>query len=222
MPSFEEIAPIVQFLNPKQEYIFNKLKWYKGIFNGLDYLAVVCGIGKVNSAAATQMLLDTFNPDKMLMFGVCGAIDNGLDIGDALICTSIMHHDFNEEFLTKNEPVYTSGGFLADESMVNLVKEEIEKNKFDFNVFYGRLVTGEAFIEDSRRDEIQKQFCPFCVDMESAAFAQVCALNDKPFFAVRTVTDTPKKRGISVFRQNLKIASLNVAQLAEITLNALK
>ncbi len=222
VPSIEEIKPIVHFLNPKQKFVSKKLQWYKGEHKGITYLAVVCGIGKVNSAAATQMLIDTFNPDKMLMFGVCGAIDENLDIGDALICTSVMHHDFNEEFLTQNEPVYESCDFLADKEIISSVKEAINKGNFDFNIFYGRLVTGEAFIEDNKRDEIQKQFCPYCVDMETAAFAQVCVLNEKPFLAIRTVTDTPKKQGLSVFRENLKKASFNVALLAKITLDSLK
>ena len=56
-------------------------------------------------------------------------------------------------------------------------------------VRFGRMVTGEAFITDDGRQEINARFAPLTVDMESAAVAHVCHANGVPFLAIRTVTD---------------------------------
>ena len=41
-------------------------------------------------------------------------------------------------------------------------------------VHFGRTVTGEAFITDEGRAEINARFAPLTVDMETAAMAHVC------------------------------------------------
>ena len=43
---------------------------------------------------------------------------------------------------------------------------------------------------------------PLSVDMETAAVAHVCYVNQVPFLAVRTLTDTADQRGAACFEQN--------------------
>lgn len=77
----------------------------------------------------------------------------------------------------------------------------------EYPVRFGRMVTGEAFITDDGRQEINARFAPLTVDMESAAVAHVCHANDVPFLAIRTVTDTADHSGTGNFELNCEKAS---------------
>ncbi len=74
-------------------------------------------------------------------------------------------------------------------------------------VYFGRMVTGEAFISDDGRKEIMDAFNPLSVDMETGSIAQVCYANSVPFIAIRSITDTADHSGSEFFEMNCKEAS---------------
>lgn len=69
------------------------------------------------------------------------------------------------------------------------------------------MVTGEAFITDDGRDEINKKYAPLSVDMETGSIAHVCYVNHVPFIAIRTITDTPTHSGAENFDVNCERSS---------------
>ena len=81
------------------------------------------------------------------------------------------------------------------------------------NVFFGRMVTGEAFITDEGREQITRKFTPLSVEMETAAVAHVCYVNRIPFLSVRCITDTATHSGINSFEENSAKASEIVAEI---------
>jgi len=54
---------------------------------------VQSGIGKVASALASALLIETFSPDLVINTGSAGGFDPDLDIGDIVIADSLMYHD---------------------------------------------------------------------------------------------------------------------------------
>ena len=73
--------------------------------------------------------------------------------------------------------------------------------------FPQNIATGEAFIADEGRADINSRLAPLAVDMESAAIAHVCYLNGVRFIAVRCITDTAKHSGVGTFEENCSRAS---------------
>lgn len=69
------------------------------------------------------------------------------------------------------------------------------------------MVTGESFIEKSMRDQINSKYEPLSIDMETASIAHVCYVNQIPFIAIRTMTDTATHSGIESFEKNCVKAS---------------
>ena len=54
----------------------------------------------------------------------------------------------------------------------------------------GLIVTGDQFIKDEKRLELLRDFPDgLCVEMEGAAVAQICYLNQTPFVIVRIISD---------------------------------
>lgn len=100
---------------------------------------------------------------------------------------------------------------------VNAAKAYSQKTLYPMR--FGTVVTGEQFIEDDKREEINKEFSPLSADMESASVAHVCYANNIPFLSVRTITDTAEHSGIENFDKNCELAS---ARAAEITIGILE
>jgi len=220
-PSYEELQP---FLNLMQNVSESKKYGYlfvKGNIYGNEVCGVLCGIGKVNASTATTLLIEDFAPDCVLLGGVCGAIDDRLNVGDAIICQEVKHHDVLDRFLTKNPPFFTSATFYADAELNKKIENQLKDKTFDFALYYGRLATGEQFIEDDGREEIKSTVNPLGVDMETASVAQVCACAKVRFLALRTVTDTPKERGINAFEKNLEMATINQGKVLKFIFDAL-
>lgn len=81
------------------------------------------------------------------------------------------------------------------------------------------MITGEAFINDEGRDKINSKFSLLTVGMETASIAHTCYVNEIPFIAIRTVTNTPIHSGSENFDKNCVTAS-NIAK--DIVLELLK
>ncbi len=183
------------------------LKVYEGTIEGVQVAALYCGVCKVNAAAATQILIDSYRVDAIINAGTCGGMDEQLDLFDTVVCTEVAHHDVNAEILTEYHPWLQSIYFAADESLLSQARIAAADFPPERKLHFGRMVTGESFIEDNYRAEINAAHSPLSVDMETAAIAHVCYLNKIPFIAVRTITDTATHCGVTHFEENCAKAS---------------
>ena len=67
------------------------------------------GVGKVNAAAATQKLIDTYKPDRIINTGVAGGVANDIELGEIVIASKLAYHDFHPlEILERNPPFWTA------------------------------------------------------------------------------------------------------------------
>ena len=216
-----ELAPFLPII---QDCVITEkamLKIYEGKIADVDIVTLFSGVCKVNAAIATQILIDTYHVDLVINAGVAGGMDPKLDIFDTVISTEVAYHDVHEEILTEFHPWMENVFFKADKELLKLSEKAVKKLNSDYNIVWGRMVTGEAFITDDGRDEINGQFAPLTVDMETGSIAHVCYVNQIPFIAIRSITDTPSHSGSEYFEENCEKASviakeITVALLAEI------
>ncbi len=201
----DELQPFLQHIEDDVITEKSMLGFHEGKINGIPVVALYCGVCKVNAALATQILIDTFSVDVIINSGTAGGIDKSLKLFDTIISTQVAYHDVEEWILRDYHPRLTSIYFNADESLLNIAKRISEK--FD-NVHFGRMVTGEQFIEGNMHDSIREKFSPLSADMETASIAHVCYVNKIPYISVRTLTDTPSQSGLENFEENVKQASI--------------
>jgi len=183
------------------------LTFYEGKINEVDIVTLFCGVCKTNAAIATQILIDNYHVDVVINAGTAGGMDDGLDIFDTVISTEVAHHDVHAGILTEFHPWMPSVFFKSDDSLVELSKKAIKRLCLEHKINYGRMVTGECFITDDGRDEINAAFKPLTVDMETASIAHTCFVNEIPFIAIRTITDTASHSGAEHFDKNVVTAS---------------
>ena len=146
--------------------------------------ALLCGIGKVNAAAAAMHLADV-GCDVIVNFGLSGGI-SGVKRGDLCAPERFLEHDFDLTGIGYN-PCEKPGQkyiYEADERLFTLVK-----TLFD-GVKTGTAVTGDRFVCSAKeRDFLCTEFDAVSCDMESAAVAYVCDMSGIPFIALRRISD---------------------------------
>lgn len=70
----EELEALKEYLTVEKEYEIFDLKFYEGKINDLTCILVESGIGKVNAARTTQILIDNMKVDYIFNIGVAGGL----------------------------------------------------------------------------------------------------------------------------------------------------
>ncbi len=188
----EEIVRYKDQLTDRTEVIYKTLTFYTGKLRGKEVVVVKSGVGKVFAAMVCQYLIDRFRVKVVLFTGVGGSLNPQLEIGDVVIGTDSVHHDFDATALgfPRGNISYTQYRFFkADAELVELaLKANIGKQK----VIAGRILTGDQFLTHKEKQEhryLIEELKGDCVEMEGVAVAQVCVLNEIPHLIVRTMSD---------------------------------
>lgn len=205
----EEVAALINFYGYKEKkkylnYEFNIIE-----HKGKTIVVVVSGIGKVNSAICTQLLIDRFSVDCVINTGIAGAISEDLNIADIVLCDDTLQHDVNAVgFGYKLGQIPRMGEnyiFRSDKYLLKKL-QSITKEK-NYTTYTGRIVSGDEFVcSDARKQWIKENFNALCTDMESGSIGHVCYLNNVPFMAIRCISDTSDDRATMAYEDFSKIA----------------
>lgn len=219
----EEMQAIINIMEGvKIEKIYN-LEFLKGKIKGKNCILVKSGVGKVNAARTTQIMLNKFNIQYVINAGAGGAINSILNIGDVLIGKEVVQHDFDITAFGHNKGYITGIGdrIVCDKGLVKQLKQIIKSiPEREYQIRIGIIATGDIFCsETSIKDKIRDEFSADVVDMECASIAQVCYLDNIPFAVIRTISDTPNGKNAATFDENLDLASKRCANILEKFLN---
>ena len=208
----EELNAIKSIMKEIQKETIYELEFYKGIINNKKYILVKCGIGKVNSARTTQILIDKFDIEYIINTGSAGGLSNNLKIGDIVVGKRMVQHDFDTTVFGHEKGYIENTGkfFNSDKKLIEDCKNvKIEGTK----IVFGNIGSGDIFCTDIKmKEKIQKKFECDCVEMEGAAIAQVCYLNRVPFIVIRSISDIPNGKNHVDFNKFIKTASKNCAE----------
>lgn len=155
---------------------------------------VLCksGVGKVNAAVCTQILIDRFQVEAVIFTGVAGAVDPKLNIGDVVVSTSCIQHDMDVSplgFARGVIPFEDKSVFDADPRLADLAFK-VSEQFFAGHTLRGIVLSGDQFIADRVKvQELYKEMNGACTEMEGAAVAQVCVKNNIPFVVIRSMSD---------------------------------
>ena len=196
-----------------------ELDFYKGKINNKKCILVQSGVGKVNAARTTQILIDKYKVNRIVNIGAAASINPMLNIGDVLIGKHVVQHDFDITAFGHSRGYITGIGdkVKCDEEFLQKMEKKIkEENKFnreenepkEYKKKIGIVATGDVFCSEiSMRDEISAAFHADAVDMECGAIGQVCYLDNVPFIVIRGISDTPDGKNAGTFDKNLKLAA---------------
>lgn len=187
----KELDLLLNLIPEREEITIGEHKYYVGHLRNHTVIAGKCGIGKVNSALNTYMMIQSLHPDLVINSGVAGGVDGSLGIGSVLIADGIAYHDV---WCGPGTEYGAADGYpqiLTPDSVVIATAERLFKA--DDNVKFGLICSGDKFISKKEEvDNIKASFpAALAVDMESASIAQTCVKCGVPFAIVRVMSDTP-------------------------------
>lgn len=213
----EELEEVLKIMKEIEEKEIYGISFINGKIENTEVVVVKSGVGKVNAARTTQILIDKLDVKSIINVGSAGALNPALNIGDIVIAEKLIQHDFDITAFDHNKGYITGVGdyIYCDENLINKFQEA--ENNIDnnaYNIKTGIIASGDIFCTDiDMKNKIYSKFNADCVEMEGAAIAQVCYLDKIPFIVIRSISDSPNGNNAIVFDEFVKLASKRCADI---------
>lgn len=211
----ESIKELMGDISIKKKY---ELEFIIGKIHYKDVVVVKCGVGKVNAARTTQILIDNFDMEYIINVGTAGGLNEELEIGDVVIGEKLLQHDFDITAGGREKGYITDLGiyFYSNKNLVEKAKRVMKNMNDEFGVILGNIATGDIFVQDiSVKSRIEEEFHADCCEMEGAAIAQVCTLDNIPFIVIRAISDKPNGNNGIDFETYLEMACKRYAKFID-------
>ncbi|MFH1718301.1 MAG: 5'-methylthioadenosine/adenosylhomocysteine nucleosidase [Planctomycetota bacterium] len=232
-----EVTLLEDQLSDPQEKNIEGIGFATGKLKGQEVVVVWTGIGKVNAAMTTTLLIEHFKPKHIIFTGIAGAVNPELEPGDIVIAERTAHHDMGtvwpEGLFFRGvkspldgfeNPVF----FHADEELVEVAQraaQQINLGQIRLltgertpRIITGVVVTGDAFIASTEKcKELRKRLEADAVEMEGAAVAQICYQRQISHIVIRSISDNADE-GAVLDKQTFYIMAVrnSAALVAEI------
>jgi len=150
------------------------------------------GWGKVAAAAATQYLIDRWQPQLLINLGTCGGFKEKISTGEIILVRETIIYDIIERMSDAREAldhysVFLDLSFLAE--------------PFPQPVRVGRLLSADQDIDPDQVIRLNQEFGAIAADWESGAIAWTARCNQLPLLILRGVSDLVGVDGGELYQQ---------------------
>lgn len=202
-----EVALVKQSLQRPKTVVVDGVTFTTGRIGKQRVVVAETGIGKVNAAMTTALMLNHFRPRQVLFTGIAGGTNPDLQPGDIVIASRTIHHDYQSITFDQKPTIQTRNGisgqpnpayFPADSLMLlraqavarTVAFEPIPITTRPPTVVTGTVVTGDQFISSAQKvAQLRQDFGADATEMEGAAVAQVCYQIQVPLLVIRSLSD---------------------------------
>lgn len=208
----EELEILLKDMSLEKSETKANMTFHQGKLWGKDVVAVVCGIGKVNAAVCTQILISEYKIDNIINVGVAGGIGKDIYPGDVVIADSLIQHDVDTTVFGDRHgqiPRLDTFDFKCDSKLIEIAQQAC-KDLSEIKSFTGRIVTGDQFIASIEKIQwLALEFEAFACEMEGGSIAHVCYLNQIPFVVIRSISDNANNGAHMDFQKFVPIGVRN-------------
>lgn len=193
----------------------SSIEFIKAKLNEIDCVVAVSGVGKVNAAVCTQIMIMEYKPDMIINVGVAGGVSEKIKICDIVISDFTMQHDMDTSGLGDAKGLISGINLIkipCDNNLMNIVKTA--SDKINLRSHIGTIMSGDQFINDKEKlKDLKRMFGGIACDMESGSIGQVCYLNNVKFVAIRSISDNANSNANIDYKKFLKLAIKNTHNL---------
>ncbi|HUS72250.1 MAG TPA: 5'-methylthioadenosine/adenosylhomocysteine nucleosidase [Sedimentisphaerales bacterium] len=236
----KEVMMLEKQLTDKQQQRIEGMRFVTGRLHGKSVVVAWTGIGKVNAAMTTTLLIEHFRPSEVIFSGIAGGVNPQLQPGDIVIAAETAHHDMGilqeDGFYNRGvinpldghrNPVYLP----ADERLLKLAEKAAEQVELETikttvgvrspKIIKGIIVTGDVFVASPAKcAELREKLNADAVEMEGAAVAQICYQRQIPHLVVRSISDkadeTAREDSMMFQEMAAKNSSTLITKIAEL------
>ena len=132
----KEIIMLEEQLTDKHQQRIEGMKFVTGSLHGKSVVVAWTGIGKVNAAMTTTLLIEHFSPAQVIFSGIAGGVNPQLAPGDIVIAAETAHHDmgilaedgfYNRGVINPLDGIRNPVYLLADERLLKLAEKAAEQ-----------------------------------------------------------------------------------------------
>jgi len=186
------------------------VRFLAGRLDDHPVVLALAGMGKVNAAVATTVLIERYDSRVVLFSGIAGGLDPSLSIGDVVIADHVVHHDAGYAgadgftiYQAGYLPIFDANddlGYRVDQALLDRARDalaDLELAPLSSlpsaqvpRLHFGRVLTGDQFVASEEiRERLFRELGGVAVEMEGAAMAQTCAAFGVPWLVVRALSD---------------------------------
>jgi len=183
----KEMYPFIESLSDVEKIICGMRTVYKFLIGENQLYMTQSGVGQIAAASATQFLIDKFEVDMILNFGLAGGLRKGFSACDSVIVERLVHYDFDTSQMD-GTPVgrylqYDDIYIYTDRKMCNEISEKCGLEKVT-------CASGDKFVDlPENRRRLNVDFAADICEMESAAVLMTADFNKIPALIVKTISD---------------------------------
>ena len=190
----------------------------RGTLAGKPILLAQSGIGKVNAAITTTILLEKYQAACVINTGSAGGLQGGMKQGDVVVGIQTAHHDADATAFgyAIGQLPQMPARYEADAALV----EHAARAAIAYDgaaIHRGLIVSGDQFI--NHPDKIARIRAHFpdalAVEMEAAAIAQTCYQFARPYVIIRALSDLADGEAEYSFETFLQMAATHSAEMVE-------
>jgi adenosylhomocysteine nucleosidase len=172
------------------------------------------GHGKTQFAVQAQYLIGQFpSTELVICAGAAGSLSSQLSVGDVVVGTETVEHDYRQLFASRPLPRFPGDGPSID------ALRRLVRRVSGFQVAFDVIASGdEDVVESERAQAIRDQTGAVCVAWEGSGAARAALFNGIGSLEIRAVTDAADKEAPQRFDANLPIAMSNLASLLRLWL----
>ncbi|MFJ7971251.1 5'-methylthioadenosine/S-adenosylhomocysteine nucleosidase [Psychrobacillus sp. NPDC096389] len=201
--------------NPETKEIANS-EFTIGTYKNHEVILLKSGIGKVNAAMTTAILLSEYKPDYVINTGSAGGYDPTLSVGAIVISDEVRHHDVDVTAFgyEMGQVPQLPAAFKSDAHLMKLAEEAV-KEIGEHEAATGLIATGDIFMHNPEKvEEVRGHFPQMkACEMEAAAVAQVCHQFEVPFVVIRSLSDIAGKESSISFDEFLPVAAKHSTEI---------
>jgi adenosylhomocysteine nucleosidase len=228
-----EVSLLEKMLSDAKTQEIEGIAFMSGRFGGRPIVVVWTGVGKVNAAMTTTLLIEHFKPARVIFTGIAGAIDPNLEPGDIVIAKRTAHHDMgtlwsegmehggvksrltgedNPVFFPADPNLLVAAGCAAHRAAFEPVA--LQSGQRPPRIVIGTIVTGDAFVASKEKSaEFREKLGADAVEMEGAAVAQVCYQRGIGCLVIRSMSDKADESAVMDKQLFYTLAAKNSASL---------
>ena len=211
----EETEGLVAMLEAPECEEVGMITFHTGVLHGKKVAIAKCGVGKVFAAICAEAMIIKYAPKLIVNTGVGGALAKGLQTADTVIADRLCQHDMDTSPL--GDPKGLISGinviyFDADSRAVEILKKSADE--LSLSSFVGTVASGDKFIASKEdKERIVTEFSAIACEMEGAAIAHTCFVNNTAFAVVRAISDSADGDATMDYPSFLPIAAKNSTAL---------
>lgn len=215
----EEIEILKGLMEIDDEVNIAGMIFYTGKLQNKNVILVRSGIGKVNAAVCTQVLASNFKVSHIINSGVGGAIHDDLNVGDIVISSDVIEHDFDATGFGHKLgeiPRMDTYIFEADKDLIDIAFKASENETVKHKTMIGRILSGDEFVAcPNKKDFLWRNFEGYCTEMEGAAIGHTSYLNSIPFVIIRAISDKADGTAHTNFNEFVLEAAKNSSNIVK-------